>query len=117
MEISAQEIQNPNIANPVIAVNTTPANTGVSPNTNDHKNKHIRLLVLVLLLFMATIISSLVIMASSSPQEKKSAPPSIVSTPTQSTVTLKSEYKNPFDSNTQYANPFAQYKNPFDSIK
>ncbi len=28
-------------------------------------------------------------------------------------VELKSEYKNPFDKNTQYVNPFDQYKNPF----
>lgn len=28
-------------------------------------------------------------------------------------VTLKSEYKNPFDKKTQYVNPFDKYKNPF----
>ena len=28
-------------------------------------------------------------------------------------VSLKSEYENPFDKNTQYVNPFEGYKNPF----
>lgn len=28
-------------------------------------------------------------------------------------VELKTEYKNPFDKNTQYVNPFDEYKNPF----
>ncbi len=28
-------------------------------------------------------------------------------------VDVKSEYKNPFDKNTQYVNPFQTYKNPF----
>ena len=28
-------------------------------------------------------------------------------------VSLKTEYKNPFDKKTQYVNPFEAYKNPF----
>lgn len=28
-------------------------------------------------------------------------------------VELKTEYKNPFDKETQYVNPFESYKNPF----
>ena len=28
-------------------------------------------------------------------------------------VSLKTEYKNPFDKKTQYVNPFETYKNPF----
>lgn len=28
-------------------------------------------------------------------------------------VSVKSEYSNPFDKNTQYVNPFETYKNPF----
>lgn len=28
-------------------------------------------------------------------------------------VDVKTEFKNPFDKNTQYVNPFEQYKNPF----
>lgn len=35
----------------------------------------------------------------------------------ESSVGLKSEYKNPFDKNAQYVNPFAEYKNPFDNLK
>ncbi len=29
------------------------------------------------------------------------------------TVQVKSEYKNPFNKDTQYVNPFDQYKSPF----
>lgn len=29
------------------------------------------------------------------------------------TVSVKSEYKNPFKKETQYVNPFETYKNPF----
>lgn len=32
-------------------------------------------------------------------------------------VAVKEEYKNPFDKNTQYQNPFNSYKNPFDELK
>ena len=32
-------------------------------------------------------------------------------------VTLQTQYQNPFDRNSQYANPFAQYKNPFNVAK
>lgn len=33
------------------------------------------------------------------------------------TVSLQTEYKNPFDKNAQYVNPFTSYHNPFDSLK
>lgn len=32
-------------------------------------------------------------------------------------VVLAAEYKNPFDEETQYVNPFSEYKNPFDLLK
>lgn len=32
-------------------------------------------------------------------------------------VELKSEYKNPFDRNAQYVNPFTDYKSPFISLQ
>lgn len=32
-------------------------------------------------------------------------------------VGLKTEYKNPFEKDTQYVNPFSEYKNPFDNLK
>lgn len=32
-------------------------------------------------------------------------------------VSIKSEYKNPFDKETQYVNPFDTYKNPFKVAK
>lgn len=38
-------------------------------------------------------------------------------TPQEPTVSLKNEYENPFDKDTQYVNPFSEYKNPFDSLE
>lgn len=32
------------------------------------------------------------------------------------TVSLQTGYKNPFDKNAQYVNPFSAYKNPFDAL-
>lgn len=32
-------------------------------------------------------------------------------------VELKSEYKNPFERNAQYVNPFTDYKSPFISLQ
>lgn len=32
-------------------------------------------------------------------------------------VTLKEEYKNPFDEKSNYSNPFDSYQNPFESLK
>lgn len=36
---------------------------------------------------------------------------------TEPTVSLQTQYANPFDKNSQYVNPFASYKNPFDALK
>lgn len=33
------------------------------------------------------------------------------------TVALKNDYKNPFEKETQYVNPFDQYKSPFHNLK
>lgn len=33
------------------------------------------------------------------------------------TVTVKTEYQNPFKKETQYVNPFQSYKNPFEVAK
>lgn len=30
---------------------------------------------------------------------------------------LKTEYKNPFEKESQYLNPFDEYKNPFDVVR
>jgi hypothetical protein len=39
--------------------------------------------------------------------------PFLETQPTQPKVSIKTEYKNPFDKKTQYVNPFDTYKNPF----
>lgn len=36
--------------------------------------------------------------------------------PKTASVELKTEYKNPFDKETQYVNPFQEFKNPFNNI-
>lgn len=33
------------------------------------------------------------------------------------TVSLRADYRNPFDKSNQYVNPFSTYKNPFDAIE
>lgn len=33
------------------------------------------------------------------------------------TVSLQTQFINPFDKSAQYVNPFASYKNPFDALK
>ncbi len=50
---------------------------------------------------------------------KNPAPSIIKITPKgkEPTVSLQTQYQNPFDKNAQYTNPFAGYKNPFDSLK
>ncbi|MBI3251527.1 MAG: hypothetical protein HYZ62_01295 [Candidatus Andersenbacteria bacterium] len=35
----------------------------------------------------------------------------------QSKVEVKSEYKNPFDRNNQFVNPFSEVKSPFNSLQ
>lgn len=36
--------------------------------------------------------------------------------PSQKTIIVKVEYKNPFEKKTQYQNPFDEYQNPFDEL-
>lgn len=43
--------------------------------------------------------------------------PSVPGTSQASKVSIKSEYKNPFDKKTQYVNPFDQYKSPLVNLK
>ncbi|MBI2018690.1 hypothetical protein HYS96_03180 [Candidatus Daviesbacteria bacterium] len=35
----------------------------------------------------------------------------------EATVSLQTQYQNPFDKSAQYVNPFSEYKNPFDNLK
>ncbi len=75
---------------------------------------------LILLLVAVIFISALLLLVSSG----------IIKNPTQlirdkvqknsvkePAVKLLSSYRNPFDKNSQYVNPFSAYKNPFDSLK
>ena len=70
------------------------------------------LLLLVIFFSVVTVIAGLVIYKTFTNTTKKLAQK------TESLdVSLKTEYQNPFDKNTQYTNPFNDYQNPFDQIK
>ena len=43
--------------------------------------------------------------------------PSVPGAKREASISLQTQYQNPFDKDTQYVNPFAKYKNPFDSLK
>ncbi|TSC65905.1 MAG: Uncharacterized protein CEO21_303 [Microgenomates group bacterium Gr01-1014_80] len=61
------------------------------------------LLVVVLIIVGFLVYSGKIKLPFSLPFGKKQA----------TNVELKSEYKNPFNKETQYVNPFETYKNPF----
>lgn len=90
-------------------------------NTTDvNKKKKIRLLILAVLVFLTSLVTNYVILKHRAEQQNQA---SLATKPQpkpqiqQSNVSLKTDYKNPFDKDTQYINPFSQYKNPFDSLK
>jgi len=101
------------------AQNPNPIPSVSMPNTALTKDKQIRLLIIAIFLFITSLITSYITLQQRAEQQKqvqsfvKKPQPQ----PQQSSVVLKKEYKNPFDKNSQYVNPFAQYKNPFDSLK
>lgn len=111
-----QSSQNPN---PAPNATANPVPDVPVPNTVVNKHKQIRLLIFVTLLFLTFVIAYTAITkqrwATKAPQS--SVIPTAIPTAQQSNVSLKKEYKNPFDKNAQYVNPFSQYKNPFDSLK
>lgn len=69
---------------------------------------HLAVLLLSLLLLLAVVFYLLVV---------KGLVRNPLAPAQKPTVSLQSQYQNPFDKNTQYANPFSQYKNPFDTVK
>lgn len=87
--------------------------------TDVNKKKQIRLLILAVLLFLTSLVTNYVILKHRAEQENLAKPlvTELKNQPQQSNVSLKKDYKNPFDKDTQYVNPFSQYKNPFDSLK
>lgn len=70
-------------------------------------------IVLVILLVALSVLFSKGVVKS--PSSLKTESPS--QAPEQSTVDLETKYDNPFDTKTQYVNPFSSYKNPFDTLK
>lgn len=109
-----QSTQNPNPA-PNATANPVPDTPKTNPVAN--KKKQIRLLILVILLFLASLITNYAILKERAEQQKQAKSFITKSQPQQSSVVLNKEYKNPFDKNAQYVNPFSKYKNPFDSLK
>lgn len=82
-----------------------------------NKNKQIRLLVLVVLFALAAAITNYVILQRRAEEVNQAKSFTIKSKPEQSTISLTKDYKNPFEKDAQYINPFSQYKNPFDVLK
>lgn len=64
-------------------------------------------LLAILLVVAALAVGGFFILQRFNPLSSKKEP----------TISLQTQYKNPFDKSAQYVNPFAQYKNPFDALK
>lgn len=92
-----------------------------APPDNSGKNK---LIIAGLSFFVVVLLAgtAFLFLSSSTPQQgKKIATNQIQASPTPtpaaaSDVVATTEYKNPFDSKTQYTNPFDENKNPFDTL-
>lgn len=69
--------------------------------------KGIAHLLVILLVVVAVLVGGFFILQKFNPQGGKKG----------ASVSLQTQYKNPFDKSAQYVNPFAQYKNPFDALK
>lgn len=65
---------------------------------------------LLLLLFIVAVVGGTVYLFYKGIIKLPSSVPLLQNQPK---VELKSEYKNPFNKDTQYVNPFDKYKNPF----
>ncbi len=77
---------------------------------------HKKLIVALAFAFLSVLL--LLIVLANTPQKSNIAPQTTTFTkPEESNVNLKSEYENPFSSDTQYVNPFSDYKNPFDNLE
>lgn len=68
-------------------------------------------------LLLLLIIGAVVLILISQGIIKTSGLPKLPGVKKEPTVYLQNQYKNPFDKNAQYVNPFSQYKNPFDALK
>ena len=72
------------------------------PKTKNNKVLIISLVIVVVSIFTLVYFRFIKSPLSNLPLLKKEAK-----------VSIKTEYKNPFDKKTQYVNPFETYKNPF----
>ena len=84
-----------------------PSTTLSSVSLGIHLNRHRRKYLIIGLASAVAILLAVIFLVNSpsSPLQK------IVQK--KPTVETKTTYKNPFDKNTQYVNPFKKYKNPF----
>lgn len=81
--------------------------------------KHHRIAFYALLLFIVLLTLTVIILVKAvSPTPQNPIEDASQETSQQgASVELQTDYKNPFDKDTQYTNPFSQYKNPFDTIR
>jgi len=94
------------------SANNIPAESKTSPK-KPFKNKKLFIFVGVIFVILI-IVLSLILFMKNPPSAKKQVSDTSSS---KATVKLKTQYKNPFDKDTQYVNPFSGYKNPFDQLK
>jgi len=81
---------------------------------NSKGSAHIFIILIVIILGVWIFISQGFINLPFSNQLSSLDDEKVVSEPS---ITLKTQYQNPFDKTSQYVNPFAETKNPFDALK
>lgn len=75
----------------------------------------VHLLPLLLIILIVSVVILLITGIIKNPFSKQGLDKS--SQKVKAGLTIQEDYKNPFDTSTQYLNPFATYKNPFESLK
>jgi len=88
------------------------SSNGFEPNAS-HLIRNVILIVVLVIVILVGIDIFLVFrnLANSVNKSLSSLEPT-----KQASVTLKNQYDNPFDKNTQYSNPFSSSQNPFDNL-
>ncbi len=72
-------------------------------------------LILLVVVFVVAIVA--IVLVSVGVIKLPSSLKNLVSKNTETSVEVKTEYKNPFAKESQYINPFDQYKSPFLTLK
>lgn len=99
-------------------MDTNPVSANTSfPNASVNAQKKQKELILVLVIALLVFVVMVIVIVATRSTSIVPQKPTSTGVSKEPTVNLKKEYKNPFDKNAQYVNPFSQYKNPFDNLK